>query len=627
MGNKIRTFSFAAAVFWIMAKIVLSSQAPKLVVYGQPILLSKFKIHKNSIYLNAENPILKQIASILGERFRDEQDQNQIMVINHHHYAFLFPSGIVLHGEGIPLNPPPLFSHGKWYYPLNGFATAFHASLISSPEQNRWYLDPTLSKIKIRIVRNTVKVIVHSSNRIEPQVLLEPKNHEIVAKFPCSFLSSKVVLPSLPKHSFIKKISFYQYHTAPDSVRLRISFSSGTVNWKTRTNLNGTKFALSLINTEIPQSAAVSTDLPILKTRIQTPHPQRSVKTLSAPLASSAYPPPTTLTGIHFKTGKEGKFEADITLSGSAPYVWHQLPPPDNRFFIDFLDTTQGVSKAVKFKTPLVKAVRLAQFQSAPVPVTRLVFALPRPLHVSLKDIANGIKISLHPDTQTAALTLNDLTGEGFTSILPDSTLPPVAKYTKYSKITIALDPGHGGEDTGAIGPGGLEEKNVTLDIGLRLRDLLQQDGFHVVMTRTTDTECLGYQGTAVAELQCRANVANYDHAALFMAIHINASYYPWVHGVSSWWYKPMDKPLAQAVQNALAQQSGFLNLGIRNAPFYVLRHTFMPAVLVELGFITNLKDEHKLENPDFREKLAEILNHGIETYVDTYLIHSHSNL
>lgn len=622
MGNKIRKVIFGI-IFCLAARTVFCSQVPQLVVYGQPVVLSGIKIQNNSIYLAADNPILKQIAAILGEKFKYDPSQNQIMVVSHHHYSFIFPSGLVLHGVGIPFIPHPLLSRGQWYYPLNSYASAFHASLVSSPEQNRWYLDPTILGMAVDFKKNAVKLEVHSSNRIEPNVKIHAKQHEITGKIPSAFLSSKVTPPTPPIHSFITKISFYQYHVAPNVVGFVIHFQPGTVNWNLKSNHNGTKFSLKFSYTGITKGIA-AVKQPILKQLFQPQPQQKPVGTVLAQAPSTAYPPPTSLTGIHFKTGKKGQFEAVVRLSGSTPYVWHQLKPPDNRFFIDFLDTTKNVEKGLRYKSSLLNKIRLAQFQAAPVPVTRLVFAPYSPIHVFLKDTRNGIRISLYPVLQKVALkNLGNLTGEGFTSILPETA--PLAAF-KRNHITIALDPGHGGEDTGAIGPGGLEEKNVTLDVGLRLRALLKQDGFHVVMTRTTDTECLGYQGTAVAELQCRANVANYDHAALFMAIHINASYYPWVHGVSTWWYKPMDKPLAQFVQNSLAKRSGFLNLGIRKAPFYVLRHTFMPAVLVELGFITNLKDEHKLENPDFREKLAEILNQGIENYVRASLTHSHSN-
>jgi N-acetylmuramoyl-L-alanine amidase len=182
--------------------------------------------------------------------------------------------------------------------------------------------------------------------------------------------------------------------------------------------------------------------------------------------------------------------------------------------------------------------------------------------------------------------------------------------------INIVIDPGHGGKDTGAIGLGGVEEKNITLSICLYLYKLLMKSNIKTYMTRYTDTECLGYQGSARSELQCRANIANDHNSVFFLSIHINASYYEWQHGVSCWWYKKNDIPMSWTLESYLGKYSGFQERGVVWAPFYVLRHSFMPASLCEIGFISNYREEKKLESRKFRHKISRILYKAILNYL-----------
>ncbi|MGC2419180.1 MAG: N-acetylmuramoyl-L-alanine amidase, partial [Candidatus Acidiferrales bacterium] len=218
----------------------------------------------------------------------------------------------------------------------------------------------------------------------------------------------------------------------------------------------------------------------------------------------------------------------------------------------------------------------------------------------------------------------------------------------------IAIDPGHGGSDTGAMGPHGLMEKNLCLDVALRLGRLIQQDipGAEVVYTRTTDK---------FVSLEDRTAIANRAHADLFISIHANSSDSPEARGVETYYLSLLASPESMrlaARENALAQSSlhdlpelvqqiarnakiaeskvlagdiqsalatrlelvsrGETNRGVKRAPFVVLTGANMPAVLSEISFISNASDESLLLESSQRQRVAESLYRGIAAYLDS---------
>lgn len=181
----------------------------------------------------------------------------------------------------------------------------------------------------------------------------------------------------------------------------------------------------------------------------------------------------------------------------------------------------------------------------------------------------------------------------------------------------IALDPGHGGSDPGAIGAGGTQEKNITLPIAKNLRDLLTKAGAKVYMTRTSDTDVDNPSASDKAELQARVNVAEKNNADVFISIHINSAANKSIGGLASYYYPKTkhDARLAKAIQNKLSTNFGLENLGIREANFYVNKRSSMPSTLLELGFISNPKEETVLKSKWFQEKAARVVFEGLKDY------------
>lgn len=178
---------------------------------------------------------------------------------------------------------------------------------------------------------------------------------------------------------------------------------------------------------------------------------------------------------------------------------------------------------------------------------------------------------------------------------------------------TIVVDAGHGGKDTGAIG-NGLREKDVALDVSLKLKSKLEKAGANVIMTRTNDT---------YYSLSERVNVSNASNADLFISIHINAADANSASGIETFYFDSGDiraknsLKLAQVVQRDLINQLGLGNRGVKTAYFQVIRYTQAPSILAELGFVSNSYDASKLAQNAVRDKYATSLFSGIQTYFE----------
>ena len=183
----------------------------------------------------------------------------------------------------------------------------------------------------------------------------------------------------------------------------------------------------------------------------------------------------------------------------------------------------------------------------------------------------------------------------------------------------ITLDPGHGGSDPGAIGASGLKEKQITLEISMRVKELLEKEGANVYMTRTTDKDVYAPNASDRAELQARVNVAEKHNSDLFLSLHINSSVNKSVGGFSSYYYPKTDNDLkiAKAIQDKFAKNFGVDNLGVRQANFYVVKRCSMPATLLEMCFISNPKEEKLMKSKWFQKKTALLIVEGVKNYFD----------
>lgn len=213
----------------------------------------------------------------------------------------------------------------------------------------------------------------------------------------------------------------------------------------------------------------------------------------------------------------------------------------------------------------------------------------------------------------------------------------------------IVVDAGHGGHDTGTIGPNGLLEKDLVLEVALRLGKLLESRlGAEVVYTRDDDT---------FIPLETRTAIANQNQADLFISVHANSSRDPQARGVETYYLNftsnadalevaarenavseksihelqdlvkkialkekiEESREFASDVQNSLyatLSSKGMKNRGVKKAPFIVLIGANMPSILAEISFVSNPADAKKLKSPEYRQKIAEALYKGVSKYV-----------
>jgi N-acetylmuramoyl-L-alanine amidase len=181
---------------------------------------------------------------------------------------------------------------------------------------------------------------------------------------------------------------------------------------------------------------------------------------------------------------------------------------------------------------------------------------------------------------------------------------------------SIALDAGHGGGDPGCCNRAlGVYEKDVTLDICLRLQQILTAQGWRVEMTRNSDRDVTYAGSPDLMELKARADVGNRGQTDVFVSIHCNASVSPNVRGSSVYWWKPEDRPLAECL-DVLGEGLGFEQDGLIQNSFAVLRLSSMPSVLVETAFLTNPTEGSLLATPQIRQAIAERLAKGLGEYM-----------
>jgi N-acetylmuramoyl-L-alanine amidase len=196
----------------------------------------------------------------------------------------------------------------------------------------------------------------------------------------------------------------------------------------------------------------------------------------------------------------------------------------------------------------------------------------------------------------------------------------------------VVLDPGHGGQDSGAM-CGSVMEKDLTLDVARRVDRLLDSEGIATLMTRF---------GDSYASLVDRAAFGNRVKDSIFISIHFNEDNKPVANGVetyyavhqitsvstlASWlpffsrppsnWPKPESQSLASFIQQALVARTGSLDRGTQAKQFFVIANVTSPAVLIEGGFITNQDELSKLASEDYRDQLAAAVADGILRYRD----------
>lgn len=185
----------------------------------------------------------------------------------------------------------------------------------------------------------------------------------------------------------------------------------------------------------------------------------------------------------------------------------------------------------------------------------------------------------------------------------------------------IVIDPGHGGGDPGAKTANGLAEKQLNLDVALRLKKYLSRVGVYCIMIRETDRDYFGF-GNSIGskkrrDLNHRIQIANESKADIFLSIHANSFPQTIYHGAQTFYNSnnPESERLAKAIQEQLVSSLGPNHRKAKKGDFRVLELTQMPGVIIETGFLSNPEEARLLATEQYREQLASAIYHGLIKY------------
>jgi len=175
------------------------------------------------------------------------------------------------------------------------------------------------------------------------------------------------------------------------------------------------------------------------------------------------------------------------------------------------------------------------------------------------------------------------------------------------TETVVVLDAGHGGNDPGAV-RGDVQEKEVTLQIIAKLKKVLESKGARIVLTRSDDT---------FVSLEDRVKITNTVSPNLFLSVHINSlESTSNIYGIETYFQTDQSRPLADRVHSSLVSGLGAPDRSVRKARFYVINHTPIPAILAEVGYITNKAERDRLISSDYQQKVASALARGVMLYL-----------
>ncbi|TYO95314.1 N-acetylmuramoyl-L-alanine amidase [Desulfallas thermosapovorans DSM 6562] len=296
-----------------------------------------------------------------------------------------------------------------------------------------------------------------------------------------------------------------------------------------------------------------------------------------------------------------------------------QLGNPD-RLVIDLRNTTNRASEMIKLDDPVVSSIRTGQMDST----TRVVLDLNDEINYRVEKSEGSLIIKInHPAVEPGEGDAGPSgpggqagPGEAGEPGLPgglDEKTEPVdpagqsgPPAPEVDDNLIILDPGHGGKDVGAIGYSGKYEKDLVFNITSQLKTALENEGYNVILTRTDDS---------YVSLEERVNIADRTNAFAFISIHANSATNSAVEGVEVFKFYGSDPRLAQNVLNSILRQTGQVNRKVKEAGFYVIKNTLMPAILIETGFISNPREEAFLWDPQNQEAIVRGIVNGIMDY------------
>lgn len=276
-----------------------------------------------------------------------------------------------------------------------------------------------------------------------------------------------------------------------------------------------------------------------------------------------------------------------MTLSFSAPVV-HGIDRTTNQVIL-YLYNTNGYNEET-FKKSFANT-QFSQAQICLIPQIGLKVVIP----VAQNSFVNTY---LGADGKTIKVKVKSPKPVVQKPVTQNNTVPKGVR-------KVVIDAGHGGSDYGAI-RNGINEKDITLDVSKKVEALLKKEGYAVKMTRTNDI---------YVSLQDRVDISESYAPDIFVSIHVNSSVKPEITGIETHYYHQESMNLAQTVHSSLASKIASKNRGLFKSKFYVINHTTAPAILVEIGFISNDNERSQLVSEKRKQDTAKAIAEGVKNY------------
>jgi len=477
----------------------------------------------------------------------------------------------LLNGEPLALPSPPRRIAGELYVPVKALAKTLgilvrwqEKGLPGSPREAKLSLIPWLKPVTLDRRGNTVAVKVSAAAPIRftfGQLKDPPRFYLDIADVALEVAEQQVQV----NLGNLASVRAAQYSADPAIVRIVLDLKE-LAEYPVQTDEKGLSLAVLIPVSEVSESTAARQLAGLAGVRIEG----RARGTAEIFIDGTAANP---------VTGRVVESSDGAAKAGAArPRVVVEL---DNARASDGFLLPKG-------SHPLIRTVSFDNAPSAEGGSARLVVELTRRCRHLLVRAGSGLRLML------GSLSLEDL--------------------------TVAIDPGHGGKQTGAIGSSGLMEKDVNLDVALRLKEILEQTGVMPLLTRSDDNSTLPVTNREelLSELRNRTRVANEAVADLFVSIHCNSS--PRRNsssGTETYYCTPWSRPLAEALHASLVSTLKRADGGIKNARFVVVKETEMPSVLLELAYLNHSEEEKLLAQPQFRRLAAQAVAAGLRKFVE----------
>ncbi len=295
----------------------------------------------------------------------------------------------------------------------------------------------------------------------------------------------------------------------------------------------------------------------------------------------------------------------------------------DNRLVLDFKGVE--VKKPQKIEVPKsdrVRSVRIGQFSRDPL-IARVVFDLKRNIKfecallygrgrimVEVADSEESIPaMAVRPETDHNYVPKTNIEVKAKSPKFPSKAIIVSGKKDKSMALrgkVIVVDPGHGGDDPGATGPGGILEKQINLKVAFYLVDYLKRKGASVFITRKTDIK---------KELKDITEFANRIGADAYVGVHFNSIDNPKIRGTETHYYTPQSLKLAKKIHDNLLNGIRREDRGLKRTMLYTIHHARMPAIIVEPVYMTHFQDGLLIKSKSFQKEVARDIARGVVEY------------